>query len=361
MEQQPAGRPGKWKNIGGLAVVVLLMALTFWLLLRGYEPRKLLRLLAHADWRYLLPGFGLVLVCIACEGSCLRTVCLSLGHPIRRSRAFVYANTDYYFSAVTPSATGGQPAMAYYMAKDGVPLSKSGVAILITIVQYTAALLLLGVLAVLGYPALITDGPPVFLGLLLLGVALNAGLIAASLLAMFQRRLVGRIGRFGIRLLARIRLLKNSEQRIAAFEASLDEYAAGARYVRGHPLILLKLMVLCILQRVALLAITWLVYRALGLHAHSFGEILALQTLTTISVCALPLPGAVGAAEGMFLLLFSPVFGEELLMPAMLLTRGITYYFCLAFSGGVTLFHHIRMLRHSRRAAVLADVSERGD
>lgn len=347
--------------MGSLAVVFVLMGLTFWLLLRGYEPRKLLRVLMHADWHYLLPGIGLVLVCIACEGGCLRTVCHSLGHPIGHFRSFVYANIDYYFSAVTPSATGGQPAMAYYMSKDGVPLSKSGVAILITIVQYTGALLLLGIFAFLGYPAIVLEGRPVFLGLLLLGVALNAGLIAASLLAMFRRRLISRLGGFGFRLLARLRLLKNPEKRIASFEASLDDYQAGARYIKDHPLILLKLLALCLLQRLALLSITYLVYRGLGLQGHSFGEILALQTLTTISVCTLPLPGAVGAAEGMFLLLFRPIFGHDLLMPAMLLTRGITYYFCLIFSGSVTLGNHIRMLRHSRRLAAAKDVSRGGE
>ena len=37
---------------------------------------------------------------------------------------FAYACADFYVSSITPSATGGQPAVVYYMRKDGVSVAK---------------------------------------------------------------------------------------------------------------------------------------------------------------------------------------------------------------------------------------------
>ena len=53
-----------------------------------------------------------------------------------------YGGADVYFSAITPSATGGQPASAYFMIKDGIAPSMVAVMLLINLVMYTAALLI---------------------------------------------------------------------------------------------------------------------------------------------------------------------------------------------------------------------------
>jgi hypothetical protein len=55
----------------------------------------------------------------------------------------------------------------------------------------------------------------------------------------------------------------------------------------------------------------------------------------------LPLPGAAGVTEGCFLYMFSGLFGEELVKPALLLSRGLTFYAVLVVGGIVTLATHI--------------------
>jgi uncharacterized membrane protein YbhN (UPF0104 family) len=46
----------------------------------------------------------------------------------------------------------------------------------------------------------------------------------------------------------------------------------------------------------------------------------------------LPLPGAIGASESVFLSLYGAVFGEGLLSTAMLLNRGINFYWFVLIS-----------------------------
>ena len=40
--------------------------------------------------------------------------------------SIAYSTSDIYYSAITPSASGGQPASAYYMIRDGIPSGISG-------------------------------------------------------------------------------------------------------------------------------------------------------------------------------------------------------------------------------------------
>ena len=50
----------------------------------------------------------------------------------------------------------------------------------------------------------------------------------------------------------------------------------------------------------------------------------------------LPLPGGMGISEAMFLDIFGGIFGSALLLPAMVISRGISYYTQLVLCGLVT-------------------------
>lgn len=83
-----------------------------------------------------------------------------------------------------------------------------------------------------------------------------------------------------------------------------------------------------------------IVYRAFGLSGAGLWEIFSLQALCAISVNFLPLPGAAGAAESVFLRGFAAVFGAELTAPAMILTRTVNCYLVLAVTGIITAVGH---------------------
>ena len=62
-----------------------------------------------------------------------------------------------------------------------------------------------------------------------------------------------------------------------------------------------------------------------------------LQAVISVSVDMLPLPGGMGISETLFLKIFPPVFGNTLLLPAMVLSRGLGYYGELLVSAVFTI------------------------
>lgn len=129
----------------------------------------------------------------------------------------------------------------------------------------------------------------------------------------------------------------------------LEGFHGCARLMREHPLPVFKSFALVLLQRVLYLLIPWCVYVALGLHGASVWQLMGLQLLLSTSVEMLPLPGAVGASESGFLVLYNAVFGAQALYPAVMLSRGISYYLPLLVSAGVVVFTRLSYLRAHRR------------
>ena len=110
---------------------------------------------------------------------------------------------------------------------------------------------------------------------------------------------------------------------------------------RRRPALAAGLMGLTAVQLTALYAVPYAVYRAFGLEGHGAFEIICAQALLTLAVDMLPLPGAVGAAEGGFVRFFSVFFGAGLVTPAVLLSRGVSFYAALAVSAVITVLVHI--------------------
>ena len=67
-------------------------------------------------------------------------------------------------------------------------------------------------------------------------------------------------------------------------------------------------------------------YLAFQLSGESMFTIVSLQGMISVAVDMLPLPGGMGISENLFLTIFEPIFGEALVLPGMLVSRGISFY-----------------------------------
>lgn len=106
-------------------------------------------------------------------------------------RCIQYSFLGFFYSGITPSATGGQPVQLYYMNKDGNKGADS------TVVLMTVAVLYKLVLVWIGCGLLIFCGRPLHLALenyfplYLVGLLLNIVVIAVVLAAMLLSPLDG--------------------------------------------------------------------------------------------------------------------------------------------------------------------------
>lgn len=191
------------------------------------------------------------------------------------------------------------------------------------------------------------------LGLLLLyGAGMMILLTVGMMMVMFLPKPTRRICEGTLKLLTRVRILRNPESARQKLEHQLAEYARGADCVKHNPGLVLRVLAVCLIQLGLAFSVPWAVYLAFGLEGHGWIQVAGIQALLTLAVCNLPLPGAVGAAEGGFVSAFAAVFGESLVTPAMLVSRGISFYSFLLVSFVVSIAVHLRTSREARERAL---------
>lgn len=302
-------------------------------------------------WWWLIPAVVCLAISILSEAVNLWILCRKVGFPRSMKQATVYASSDIYFSAITPSATGGQPAAAYYMTKSGIPLSLSTAVLILNVTLYTCGLLFISLLAFILNPQYFfafTTSQKVFV---LVGIGFHAILIAFCLICMFSRHFIYWLGNVAFGLLAKLHIVKNKEERIAAFRASVDTYRAALGIVRQNRWLLPVLFFNSVLQRLVLAPITYFVFLAMsgmGVPAMSFLDVFTIQLYCTVGASALPTPGGAGLAELLYMGIFSANMGgvpnaSSLCMFSLLLSRGISSYLAILSCGTFTVVHHMKM------------------
>ena len=149
------------KYIISLLLLFLLMGLTFFLLFRHFEFDEIWSNIHSASAGPLLIAVLMVPVYLLCYGGVMRLFLRSFGYSAGLLRCASYGCIDFYYSAITPSSTGGQPMVIYHMGKDGVPMSKSVLAPLVHTVLYKTVLILFTVAGLICYPVpRLPDGRP---------------------------------------------------------------------------------------------------------------------------------------------------------------------------------------------------------
>lgn len=341
----------KKKYAFSILFLAALMVATFYFVFRDVELGSVFYVFTQVDLRFVLLGFVLMLGYICCEATNIFVLTRSFGGKTHWFRCLKYAFVGFYFSAITPSSSGGQPAQIYYMQKDGQSIGKSSLGFIIMLASLELVTLLWGVVmfAIKGPFLLenISGIEPIFI----LGSVLYLLTILVLVSAVFSQRLLRRAAEGCIRLLCRLHLIRRREALLARVDRHLDEYAQAAQYIRKNPKLLLKVLATTTVQTFFQFSIPYTVYLAFDMWGFSFFDLFAMQAILTISVSSLPLPGAVGASESSFLTMFSVFFGQTLVLPAMLLTRVINFYFYLVVSGVVSMVCHVRMKRRELRAA----------
>ena len=214
------------KQLVWFGVMALLLVGTAYTILGQQSPGELAGAIARANWGVLLLALPVMGAFIACEATATRLVLGALGCARPWRRCYFYSCTGFFFSNVTPSATGGQPAQVYYMSRDGVPVVSGAMDMLLVSIGYHTAVVGYA-LAALYFGRHLLEQLGGQVGLLIgVGLSIFVGLNAAMILLLFLPGPARRLGVWGIALACRlVRRLDRAE---------LEDKLEGVQIGRAH-------------------------------------------------------------------------------------------------------------------------------
>lgn len=336
------------KLLFSILFFILMVILTLQMLFKDNEISTVISIAKGININYLLVCLALILIYLLCEAIYIRISFKSLKQKTTILKSFVYSCIEYYFSAITPSSTGGQPFQSYYMAKDGIPVTKSSIVLLLNTITFKMILLLLGIFCIILKPALVFGNGLLFNILFAIGFLINLTIIFLCFAVMKSKRKVKKFVIWIVNLMAKLRIKKDPESTIKKMDDYMEEYKKGVSHIKKHPFLTIKVLGLTLLQRLSMFSIGYVVYLAFGLSGFSFLDFLTIQVIIAIAIDSLPFPGGVGITEAMLIQIYSGIYGQELLTASVLLTRLFSYYSCLIISGITSLINHIRLIIKDR-------------
>ena len=331
-----------------LAVV---FALTIYGVFHGEDLSSMMDAIHRADKRWLLPGLVLVAFFIWGESIIIWYMMRSSGIHLKKRTCFLFSSVGFFFSCITPSATGGQPAQIYYMKKEKIPIPVSTLVLMIVTITYKMVLVVIGLGLMIFGRGFIRTHMYDIRHIFYLGTGLNVFCVSSMLLLVFHPVLARSILVKGMELLEKMHLMRHKSTRIEKLNASMDQYHTTAVYLKDHIMVLVNVFAITLFQRFALFTATWFVYKAFGLSGTNAFVIILLQSVISVSVDMLPLPGGMGISEKLFSMIFEPVFGSALLIPGMILSRGLGYYTELLISAIFTIVANFTIGRNLRKKA----------
>lgn len=339
------------KHLFNILFVLVLLGLTVFLLIKSNKE------LSWADVRaffsncnpvYIVLAVCGMLVFLLAEAWSLKNIAKKFGYKTKFVSAFAYSSADAYYSALTPSATGGQPASAYYMVKDGIDAGSTTFILVFNLLGYTAAIFVLGVAAFV-ISLFTSSGGWAFLDFsvlskvfIIVGVVMQVFLIWLFVACLKHPGAVLKTGGALIALLAKLKFSKKPEILREKLSAMVEKYRYCGEQIKKHRNLFLQTLLLNVLQRGAQVAITAFVFKAAKPQTDML-HVFALQCFVLLGYNSMPLPGGSGVFELLYLNVFSTVafFDKPFLVVAVMVTRVISYYGCLIFSGIFTLVYHV--------------------
>ena len=327
----------KKKFLFNIIFLILVFGGTLYGVFHGEDLGEIVNILKTVNPLWIMAAVVCVVIFIWGESIIIYYMMHTLGIKLKKRTCFLFSSVGFFFSCITPSATGGQPAQIYFMKKEKIPIPVSTLVLMIVTITYKLVLVAIGVLLTLFGQGFIHTYLYDVRHVFYLGTALNVFCVGAMLVLVFHPELARKILVRGLVVLEKLHLMRHKSSRLEKLNASMDQYRATAVYLKEHVRVLIEVFAITVFQRFALFIGTWFVYRAFGLSEYSALVSALLQGSISVSVDMLPLPGGMGISEKLFSIIFLPIFGSQLLLPGMILSRGLGYYTELIISALFTI------------------------
>jgi len=329
------------KNVLGVIILALLVAVTLWVIFKDNDIAAVWQAMLSLQPQWLILAMLAAIFFVCGEGIMIWYLLRALKCKISPLSCIGYSFVGFFFSGITPSATGGQPMQLYYMTKDKIKISDSTVALTIVATLYKFVLVLIGVVIAVFFNGILQAYLGGYIYLFYFGLVLNSVVVVILLFLMINPKVFRKILLKCEHGLIRIRILRPSIERARRLSKIAADYNSAVMHFVHNVKPIIVTTVITVIQRCSIFFVTYFIYRGMGLNEKDVAIITILQASVYVAVDLLPLPGAQGISELMYQTVFSTIFAGALLPASVLITRGVSFYLPLLMGAVATVFFQL--------------------
>lgn len=243
-----------------------------------------------------------------------------------------------FFSAVTPSSTGGQPMQVLFLSKQKIDPGYTSSCMLQKFLVYQITSTVFSVSALIfRFDFFVANvNTPILWLFIIAGFFSQVVITTGMMIVSLNRRLSGWLVKVTDKLLHKIKFVKNPDKYTKMLAEQVDAFHKGNKELMSNPKLMAVSFGLVFVQVIFILIVPYCIYRGFSLNGVSPVDMVCSQAFVNLASSMIPLPGATGAAELAFSVFYNMFFGVAVLKSALLVWRVITYYgvilFCAPFS-----------------------------
>lgn len=334
--EETTNKTGKY--IRNIILFIAIFILTFYIVLKDQSITDILDVFLGIDKKFILIAFISMCLYFVCETINIGRILRTLGEKSHFFRNLKYTLIGFFFSAVTPAASGGQPMQVYYMHKDNISVANATLTLLINLISIQIVTISVAIISLVSNYQYLTD---LLKWLFALGILLNGSALTLLLVSVFSRRATRGIIKFVLKILKFFKV-KNIDEKQEKLMKELKKYQIGARYIKLNKVVMIKTILTTYVQFLLFYSISYWVYRSFGFTEFNIMQITSIQAVLYATTSAIPSPGAIGVSEGAFIEIYKIIYSGEMLKGAMLLSRGVNFYFFLLVSSIIVMIYTVK-------------------
>ena len=315
--------------------MLLCIGVSVYFVFSGQDSAAVFSYIMESSQAFWFIGFILVIAFIICESVIIFYLLREFGETPLLTHCFLYSFVGFFFSLVTPTASGGQPMQLVFMKRDGLSLTRCIIALLLVTITYESVLILVGLVIVVLRPvSIIAMLAPVMIWIRL-GIVLNVFCVGGMLSLVLVPSIASSVTFWGIRVVGKFAGQERAERWRTAAASALENYREASVFIKTHRRVMLNVMGITILQRCLLFAVTYVVLVSFSVDTLNILETIMLQGSISLSADMLPLPGGLGISEHLYSIIFEPACGA-LTTPTLVISRGLSFYAQLLVSAAMS-------------------------
>ena len=337
------------RNWMGLITIVVTIGIITYFAISDPNVKNLGSLLGRLNPLGLLGAVCCSLIYIYSESQILYQACKLVPGKMNFFQSVKSSIIGNYYSALTPFSTGGQPFQVAYMKKWDVPTGSSSSVLALCFFMWHICVTSISIIAYILYRSFIATqrglSAACILGIFLSFIGVVAGGLLLSGLSLKKPL------NFIKRILIKIKVIKNVEKVDKSLSNWINDFNGAIVLFKKYPQKAFGMLFLTLVKLISHCSVVYCIYRGFGLSMLSFWNVIFFQVLLTAAVAFVPLPGASGASEGVFYIIFGKIFINGTTFPAMLIWRGFTYYIYLLLGALLSIYDGVKNVGVNKEGA----------
>ena len=312
----------KKKTILNSIIFLILIFITYYIIFREQDLNELLLDISKLNPFYLILAALLMVLYFSIEAFNIKGILNALKEKINFKKALGYTLVGFFFSSITPGASGGQPMEIFYLTKEKIKTSNATMSLLVHLCGAQISAVSLGIIGLILKPHILNNGLIYFF---IIGSLFNTIPITIGVVGVFFPKFALKMVNIIIKIMKFFKV-KSIDQITENINKELEIYQESAIHIKNNKKILIRAICIAFAQIVVSYIIPFIIYKSFGLSGRTIFDFIIIQAILHSTVCSMPLPGSVGVTETVFLLIYGLAYPANLLQSALVINRFVNFY-----------------------------------